>query len=99
MKDNVMRNATETQEGNNGGTAEIWDNGDDRQGQPRIQRRMSTVVAMRDNMDGYGGGGDAGQKQERGGTTEMAKWIGRTATDWEISTGKDYQPERVSLLR
>ena len=35
-------------------------------------------------MDGYGGGGDAGQQQKRCGTTDMAKWVGRTATDQVI---------------
>ena len=37
---------------------------------------------MRDNMDLYDGGGDAGRQQERCGKTEMAKWVGRMVTDW-----------------
>ena len=37
---------------------------------------------MQDNRDGYGGGGDVGWQQMRCGTTEMAKWVGRKATDW-----------------
>ena len=41
------------------------------------------VAEMRDNRDEYGGGGDAGWQQKRCGTTEMAKWVGRTATYWE----------------
>ena len=40
------------------------------------------VTDIRDNRDGYGYGGYAGQQQKRCGTTEMAKWVGRTATDW-----------------
>ena len=35
---------------------------------------------MRDNRDGYGGRGDAGGQQKICGTTDMAKWVGRTAT-------------------
>ena len=42
----------------------------------------STVVYMWDNRDGYGGGGDAGWQQKICGTTDMVKWVGRTATDW-----------------
>ena len=41
------------------------------------------VAEMRDNRDGYGGGGDAGQQQKRCGTMDMDKWVGRTTTDWE----------------
>ena len=37
---------------------------------------------MRDNRDGYGGRGDAGRKQKRCGTEEMAKWVSRAVTDW-----------------
>ena len=37
---------------------------------------------MRDNRNLYGGGGDAGLKQKRCGTTEMANWVGRTAMEW-----------------
>ena len=39
---------------------------------------------IRDNRYGYGGGGDVGQQHMRYGTTEMAKWVGITAMDWEI---------------
>ena len=53
---------------------------------------------MRDNRDGYGGGGDAGRQHNRCGITEMVKWVGRAATDREISTGNDYQPEGVLPL-
>ena len=41
------------------------------------------LAEMRDNRDEYGGGGGVGRQQVRCGTTEMAKWVGRTATDWE----------------
>ena len=47
------------------------------------------VAEMQDNRDGYGGGGYAGRQQKRCGTTEMEKWVERTATDWEISAGND----------
>ena len=38
---------------------------------------------MRDGTEGYGGAGYEGRQQKRYGTTEMAKWVGRTATDRE----------------
>ena len=57
------------------------------------------VVDMRYNRNGYGGGGDVGRQQMICDTMEMAKWVGRTATDWEMSTGNDYQHEGVLLLR
>ena len=60
---------------------------------------MSKVEEMQDNRDGYGGGGDARRQQKICGTKEMAKWVGRTATDWENIDRNDYQPEGVSLLR
>ena len=41
------------------------------------------MVDMRDNRDGYGGRGDVGQQQMICGTTDIAKWVGRTATEWE----------------
>ena len=44
---------------------------------------MSTVEEMQDNMDGYGGRGDVGWQKMRCGMTEMAKWVVRTATEWE----------------
>ena len=34
------------------------------------------------NINEYGGGGDVGRKQTRWRTTEMAKLVGRMATDW-----------------
>ena len=37
---------------------------------------------MQDNRDGYGGRGDVGRQQMRCGTTDMAKWVVRTATEW-----------------
>ena len=40
------------------------------------------MVDMKDNRDGYGGGGDVGRKQMRCGTTDMAKWVVRTETYW-----------------
>ena len=43
---------------------------------------MSTVEEMQNKRDGYDSGGDAGPQQMRCGTTEMAKWVVRTATDW-----------------
>ena len=45
------------------------------------------VAEMQDNRDGYGGGGYVGQQQKRCGKMDMAKWVGRMAMDWEISTG------------
>ena len=45
------------------------------------------VADTQDSMDEYGGEGDAGRQQNRCGTTEMAKWVGRTATDWENIDG------------
>ena len=59
------------------------DNEDGIQGRRQIHRRTSTVAEMRDNRDVYGGGEDTGQQQKRCGTTEMAKWVGRMAADWE----------------
>ena len=41
------------------------------------------VAEIRDNRNGYDGGVDVGRQQMRCGTTEMAKWVERTATDWE----------------
>ena len=38
---------------------------------------------MRDNRDGYGGGGYAGRQHNICGMTDMAKWVGRTAIDRE----------------
>ena len=83
MENNAIITATDTREDDNEGAVEMQDNGDGRQGQRRRQRQTITMADMRDNRDGYGGGGDAGQKQKRCGTTEMTKWVGRTATDWE----------------
>ena len=40
---------------------------------------------MQDSRDGFGGRRDVGLKQMRCGTTEMAKWVVRSATDWENS--------------
>ena len=40
------------------------------------------ITEMRDNRDGYSSGGDVGRQYMRCGTTEMEKWVGRTATDW-----------------
>ena len=37
---------------------------------------------MQEKMNRYGGRGDVGQQQMRCGTTEMEKWVVRTATDW-----------------
>ena len=37
---------------------------------------------MRGNRDGYDGGGDTGRQQKRCVTTDIAKWVGRTAIDW-----------------
>ena len=60
----------------------LQDDGDGRQGQQWKQRQTSMVAEMRDNRYGCDGGGDAGQQQKRCGTTEMARWVGRTATAW-----------------
>ena len=57
------------------------------------------AAEMRDNRDGYNGEGDAGQQQKRCGTTEMAKRVGRTVTDSQISIEENYQPDGVSLLQ
>ena len=81
MEDNAMRTATETWEYDNGGAVEMRDNGDGRQGQWWRQFRTSTLADMQDNRDGYGGGGDAGRQHRICATTEMAKWVGITATD------------------
>ena len=40
------------------------------------------VAEIWDNMNGYGGRGDVGRQQTRCEIMEMAKWVGRTATDW-----------------
>ena len=77
-----MRNATETREDDNGGAVEMQDNGDGRQGQRRIQRKTRKVADMQDNRYGYGGGGYEVRQQNICGTMEMAKWVGRTATEW-----------------
>ena len=37
---------------------------------------------MQDIRDVYGGRGDVDQQQMRCGTTEMAKWVVKRATDW-----------------
>ena len=79
----MMRTATVTREDDSGGAVEIQDNEYVRKGQRQRQRRTSTVVEIWDNMNQYGGGGDVGQQQKRCGMTEMAKWVGRMATDWE----------------
>ena len=57
-----MRTATETRENDSGGAVKIWDNGYVRQGQRLIQRQTSTVAEIKDNRDGYVGGGDAGRQ-------------------------------------
>ena len=77
-----MRTATETQEDDNGGAVEVQDNEDDRKGQRQRQSLTSMVAEMQDNRDGYGGRGDAGQQQKLCGMTEIAKWVGRTETDY-----------------
>ena len=41
------------------------------------------MAEMQDNRDGYGDGEDAEQQHKRCGKTEMEKWVGRMATDWE----------------
>ena len=38
---------------------------------------------MKENRDGYDGIGYAGRQHMICETAEMAKWVGRTATDWE----------------
>ena len=43
---------------------------------------MRMVEDMKENRDGHGGEGDVGQQQMRCGTTDMEKWVGRTATNW-----------------
>ena len=40
------------------------------------------MAEMQDNRDGYGSRGDVVQQQVICGTTEMAKWVERTETDW-----------------
>ena len=56
------------------------------------------MAEIQDNRYGYYSRGDAGMQQKIFGTTEMAKWVGRTMTDGQISTRNEYQPEGVSLL-
>ena len=92
MEDNAIRTPTETREDDNGGAVEMQDNRDVRKGQRRRQRRTSMVAEMRYKRNGYDGGGNVGRQQMICGTTEMSKWVGRTATDWEILIGNDYQP-------
>ena len=82
MKDNAIRTAKETREDNNGGAVEMQDNRHVRKGQRLRQRRTSMVADMRYNRNGYGGGGYVVRQQMRCGTTEMAKWVGRTVLDW-----------------
>ena len=41
------------------------------------------VAEMRDNRDGYDVVRDVGQQQNRCGTTDMEKWVGRTTADCE----------------
>ena len=41
------------------------------------------VANMRDKRGVYGGGRDVGRQHMKCGMTEMAKLVGRTATDWE----------------
>ena len=78
-----MRTATDTREDNNGRVVDMQDNRYVRQGQRWRQQRMSMVAEMRDTRNGYGGGGYAGRQQKICRTTDMAKWVGRTATEWE----------------
>ena len=52
-----------------------------------------------DIRDVYGDGGDAGQQQKRCGTTEMAKWVGITATEWANIDRGQLPTCGVSLLR
>ena len=40
------------------------------------------MAEIQDNKDGYSSGGDVGRQHMRCGMAEMAKWVGRTATDW-----------------
>ena len=79
----MMRNATEMREDDRGGAVEMQDNGGGIKGQRRRRRQTSTVEEIRDNKDGYGGRGDTGRQQKICGTTEMTKWVGRTATEWK----------------
>ena len=78
----MIRTTTKTREDNNGGAVEMQENRDGRQGQLQIKRWTSMVKEMQDNRNGYCDGGDVGRQQMRCGTTKMAKWVGRTATDW-----------------
>ena len=41
------------------------------------------VEEIQDNRDGYGDGVDVRRQQIKCGTTEMAKWVVRTAMEWE----------------
>ena len=40
------------------------------------------MEVIQDNRYGYGGGGDVGRQHMIYGTTEMAKWVVRMATEW-----------------
>ena len=60
----------------------LRDNGYFIRGHWRRHQGTSTVVEMQDNIVGYDNGGYAGRQQKIYGTTEMAKWVGRTVTDW-----------------
>ena len=78
-----MRTATETREYDNGDAVGMQDNRDGRQGQRQRELRTSKVVEMRENRDGYDCGGDTGRQKKIFGIKEMAKWVRRTATEWE----------------
>ena len=64
-------------------TEEIWDDGDDKMGW-KDDDGLGQISTRNDYQyaSGYGGRGDVGRQQMGYGKTEMAKWVGRTATEW-----------------
>ena len=48
------------------------------------------VAVMQDNRDECEGRGDVGRQHMRCGTTDMAKWVGRTVTDWDNIDRENY---------
>ena len=64
MEDHMMSTATEKREDDNGGSVEMRDNGDGRQGWRRCRLQTSRFAEMRDSRDAYSGKGYSGQKKK-----------------------------------
>ena len=52
---------------------------------------------MWENRYGYSGGGDMGRQHMRCGMTDMAKWVGRTVTDW-ANIDRERLPNRGRIV-